>query len=244
MMSLQSCLIHTVMVAAATIKVEPITPIKDLQQKTATRQRKSQLENIIQALTRQRTSGAYTSMTRSVSSVRNMGSVSQSNIRMGPAELDSHADTCGFNNIVKVLEYTNQVAVVTGFANSLEPLKNIPIVKASLAYDDAETGETIVIIINQALYFGDQMDEILLKPNQIRAFGNVVDDVPKIFGDNSHSIKILNENFSIPLKLCSIISYFPVRTPTLQEIENCYTITLTSEDECNPYAEDYGKNKS
>jgi hypothetical protein len=87
------------------------------------------LKNISQALTRRHTSGAYTSITRSVSSVRNLGSVSQSNIRMRRAELDSHVDTCGVNNIAKVLEYTNQLAEVTGFANSLEPLKTSPLSK-------------------------------------------------------------------------------------------------------------------
>jgi hypothetical protein len=48
---------------------------------------------------------------------------------MRRAELDSHADTCGVNNIAKVLEYTNQLAEVTGFANSLEPLKTSPLSK-------------------------------------------------------------------------------------------------------------------
>jgi hypothetical protein len=63
------------------------------------------------------------------------------------------------------LEYTNQVAEVSVFAYSLEPLKNIPIVKAAVAYDDPDSGEMIILIINQALYDGDQLDEVLLNPN-------------------------------------------------------------------------------
>jgi hypothetical protein len=90
--------------------------------------------------------------------------------------------------MLQLLEYTDQVAVVSGFANSMQSLKNVPIVKAALSYDHPETGEVIVLIINQAIYFGDQLDEILLNPNQIRAYGNVVDDVPIQFRGASHSI--------------------------------------------------------
>jgi hypothetical protein len=153
--------------------------------------------------------------------------------------LDSHADTCGVNSVTKVLEYTGRTAEVSGFANSLAPLSNIPIVKATLAYDHPQTGEVILWVINQALYFGDQLDEVLLNPNQIRAYGNIVDDVPKIFGGTSHSITIPDENIVIPLSMKGIISYFPVHTPTQYEIENCQVVTLTSEAEWDPYSSTY-----
>ncbi len=68
-------------------------------------------------------------------------------------ELDSHADTCGVNNIARILEYTGQVAEVSGFSHALQTLEDIPIVKAAVAYDNPLTGETAVLIINQALYF-------------------------------------------------------------------------------------------
>jgi len=72
------------------------------------------------------------------------------------AELDPHADTCGVNHIAKILEYTDQVAEVSEFANSMQPLQNIPIVKVALAYDHPDTGEVFILILNQAIYFGDQ----------------------------------------------------------------------------------------
>jgi hypothetical protein len=74
----------------------------------------------------------------------------------GRAELDPHADTCGVNHIAKILEYTDQVAEVSEFANSMQPLQNIPIVKVALAYDHPDTGEVFILILNQAIYFGDQ----------------------------------------------------------------------------------------
>jgi hypothetical protein len=198
------------------------------------------LNNVSQALTRRNSSlGAYKSIMRSSLLQRVVSSSQQIKEQLGYAELDSHAYTCGVNNVARILEYTNQVAEVTGFANSLEPLRNIPIIKAAVAYDHPDSGEVIVIIINQALYFGDELDEILLNPNQIRAQGNTVDDIPKIFGGKSHSITFPSENFSIPLELRGIISFFPVRTPSLSEIENCFMVVLTPEPEWDPYAESY-----
>jgi hypothetical protein len=94
-------------------------------------------------------------------------------------ELDSHADTCGVNHVAKVLEIYGQVAQVSGFAESMTPLQDIPIVKAALAYDMPETGEVIVLIINQALYFGDALSNVLLNPNQLQLNNITVDYVPK-----------------------------------------------------------------
>jgi hypothetical protein len=57
------------------------------------------------------------------------------NIKECNAELDTHANTYGVNSVSQTLEYTGQVTEVSGFANSLEPLQNIPIVKAAAAYN-------------------------------------------------------------------------------------------------------------
>jgi hypothetical protein len=121
----------------------------------------------------------------------------------------------------------------------MQSIQDVPIVKAAVAYDDPITGETFVIIINQALYFGNQIDEILLNPNQIREYGHIVNDVPKHLGGSTHSIISSDQQIDIPLKLRGIISYFPVRTPTLQEIENCVNLILTSDKEWQPYSDDF-----
>jgi hypothetical protein len=84
-------------------------------------------------------------------------------------ELDSHADTCGVNDTAKILEYSGQVAEVSGFANTLDSIKDVPIVKAAIVCDIPNTGETVVLIINQALYFSDQLSHILINPNHLRS---------------------------------------------------------------------------
>jgi hypothetical protein len=64
------------------------------------------------------------------------------------AKLDSHADTCGVNDVALILEHLGKVAEVHGFSKSLQAMQDIPIVKAAVAYDDSNTGETYILILN------------------------------------------------------------------------------------------------
>ncbi len=151
--------------------------------------------------------------------------------------MDSHVDTCGLNNVARILEFHGQVAEVSGFSNAMESLPDIPIVKGAVAYDNPETGEVIILKFNQALYFGNKLSQILLNPNQMRSCNIIVDDVPKHLSTKStHSIIINKENLSIPMKLNGVISYFNVRTPTTNEIETCPHVIMTPEEEWNPYS--------
>jgi hypothetical protein len=151
------------------------------------------------------------------------------------AELDSHADTCGGNSIARILEYSGQVAKVSGFVNSMDSIRDVPVVKAAIVFDVPSTGETVIPIINQVLYFGDQLTHILLNPNQMRSNDIQADDVPRhLSSSSSHAIMCKDENLTIPLLLNGVISYFNVRRPSLYEIENCQHIALTAVEEWNP----------
>jgi hypothetical protein len=73
----------------------------------------------------------------------------------------------------------------------------------------------------------------------MRAHGLVVDDCPRHLsrGQSTHSIIVEEENFKIPLKLHGIMSYFDVRTPTEEELQNCPHIDFTSySEEWEPYS--------
>jgi hypothetical protein len=150
------------------------------------------------------------------------------------AELDSHADTCAVNDTAYILEYTDRVVDVGPFSNDYQPREEIPIVKAAFAYDDPTTGETFVLIFGQALYFGSKINHVLLNPNQIRANGIEVDDVPRFLAlkhrNSTHSIYFPEEKVRIPLDLDGCISFFNLRTPTCHEINNCTTLVVTSHD--------------
>ena len=114
-----------------------------------------------------------------------------------------------------------------------------PIVEVALAYDNSLMGDTSIIIIGQALYFGDQVNHILMNPNQIRMNGGVVDEVPRHLSQglpSTHSIYCSEEIYRIPLNLKGCISYFNVRKPTLYEIKNCTHLVMTSDVEWDPHS--------
>jgi len=180
-----------------------------------------------------------------------LASLMQNNIADGiqtcRAELDSHADTCGVNNVALIVEHLGKVAEVHGFSKSMQAMQNIPIVKAALAYDDCITGETVILKINQALYFGDQLTHILLNQNQMRSNGLIVDDCPKHLsgGKSMHSITIEEHHLTIPLKLNGVMSSFNVRTPTKDELYNCQHIDITSPTvEWEPYSTQFEEAES
>jgi hypothetical protein len=59
-----------------------------------------------------------------------------------------------------------------------------------------------------------------------------VNDIPRHLSSTStHSIIPTDNNIEIALQLKGIISYFPVRTPTTKEINNCQHIVITLDHE-------------
>jgi hypothetical protein len=170
------------------------------------------------------------------------------NIEIGEyIELDSHADTSVIGNNCRVISYTDKTCQVAPYHPHYDSMQDIPIVQAGTAYDDPNTGETMILIINQGLYFGDSLPVTLLNPNQMRMNGLEVDDVPKHLAKDptvaTHSIYIPEEDIHIPLSMRGVISCLPVRLPTAQEIESCRWITLTSDMEWDPHSEEFENNE-
>ncbi len=64
---------------------------------------------------------------------------------------------------------TGKMAHFSPFTLELSQMKDLPVVKAAFPYDDSGTGETFIVIINQALYFGNALSHILLNTNQMQA---------------------------------------------------------------------------
>ncbi len=147
------------------------------------------------------------------------------------AELDSHADTVVAGSSCKVLEFTEKSCDVYPYADSYEPIKNVPIAKVATAYDHP-TGETFIIIFGQALYMGDTMEHSLICPNQARVNGVIVEDVPKHLSpgkSSSHSIFFPDDDVQLPLQLNGVISCFPTRFPLDHELNNCRWLVMTND---------------
>jgi hypothetical protein len=193
------------------------------------------LDNVSQVMSRRRTTSAYYTVKHTAVTIsalqQNQQPKDNATCR---AELDTHADTCGVNNVAHILSYTGKMAHVSAFS------------PAAVAYYNAITGETYVLILNQAHYFGTSLPHIILNPNQLRANSIVVNDIPKHLseGKSSHSIDFKEENIKLPLLLKGVVSYLPVRTPTQEEIDSCTTLVATAENiEWEPYSEEFEANE-
>jgi len=152
-----------------------------------------------------------------------------------------HADTCVAGANCIVLEESSQTVNVSAFSDLHALLTNILIVTAATAYDDEVTGTTYILILGQAIFFGDRMKNSLICPNQLRANGLIVEDCPKHLAPSdkpsSHSIQAPEDNITIPLSMKGVTSYFTTRTPTISEVETCQWVHLTNEYDWDPHSE-------
>jgi hypothetical protein len=122
---------------------------------------------------------------------------------------------------------------VSGLFNKYGPIENVLIVKAATAYDNPATGITYILIIDQAIYLGADVDHTFLCPNQLRYNGITVDDCPKHLAPkdkpSTHSIFSHEDQVHIPLRMAGTMSVFDMRTPTKEEIEIFKWVLLTSD---------------
>lgn len=146
-------------------------------------------------------------------------------------EMDSHADTCVAGPNFRIDEYTGESCDVTPYSNDYQPIHDVPIVNASTAYTNDQTGETVVLRFNQVLWYGKNLAMSLINPNQIRHGGFVLSDDPT---DSNRSFGIVGEDFHIPFEIAGTTVYFQSHVPTRWEMENCRIIELTVDAPWNP----------
>jgi hypothetical protein len=53
------------------------------------------------------------------------------------------------------------------FYHQYQSMQDILVVQAAAAYTDPDSGETFVLIINQALYIGEDLQTTMINPNQL-----------------------------------------------------------------------------
>ena len=165
-------------------------------------------------------------MLRSICPIVTVKSLDSSHNPKIQVELDSHADTSVVGSNVLIVHDHERYVDVFGY-DSKSRHKNVTTVDAAVAYDNPQTGDTSVLLINQAIMI-PSMNNILLCPMQCRLNGVTVNDVPKfLLKDptvNDHAVVIPSDidesSLLIPLMLQGVTSYFPVRAATLSEYES------------------------
>ena len=156
--------------------------------------------------------------------------------RSGRCEMDSHADTCVAGSNCVILEYTGRTAEVEAYSPEY-PSKKIPIATVATAYDCPTSGATYVLIINEALYFGDSLPFSLLSPNQLRDHDIHVDERHRHHASDSlFGILVPSEPLTIPFSMDGVIAGFETRPPTQDELDDTNIhVELTSDVEWNPH---------
>ena len=58
---------------------------------------------------------------------------------------------------------------VAPYTDAYETSKTVPIVQAATEYENHETGEPTILILNKEIWMGATIGHTMVKPNQLRA---------------------------------------------------------------------------
>jgi hypothetical protein len=123
---------------------------------------------------------------------------------------------------------------IQGYDPNGSTTESLHTVSAALAYDSPDTGETLILVLHQAIHLPN-LPHNLLSPMQMRLNDVKVHDTPKFLTDqpttHDHAIVVRSldndDELLIPLSLEGVISTFWTRKPTTQEYESCPHYELT-----------------
>ena len=186
---------------------------------------------------------AQATLTRSIAKInstkRRISSASSSSnaknkneIVYSRCESDSHADTTAAGANCVILNYTGKMCDVSAYRDDYEAVRDVPIVNAATAWQSCETGQTYILVFNEALWMGDSMKSTLFNPNQLRHYGTKVQDNP--VSENPLSIISDDDEFCLELSMDGTIVYFDSHTPTEEELLTCPHIVLSSPHPWDP----------
>jgi hypothetical protein len=119
-------------------------------------------------LTRQ--TSEFKTTNRQVGGIRVISSNKKGAIVQSQIEMDSHADTIVAGSNCVVICYAGKECGVSPCtdAHACEAIKSVPIVQAGTAYDNTDTGETFILVFNEAIWIGNKMEHTLVNSNQLR----------------------------------------------------------------------------
>ena len=151
----------------------------------------------------------------------------------GRIELDSHADTVVLGSNCVVLHHTGKVCEVSPYTDEYDAITDVPVVQGATLWMDQHTNEEYILVFNEALWMGDTLTHSLINPNQLRAFGTLVQD--NLYHTDPLGITPPPYNLNIPLCTAGTIIYADTRAPTQAELATLPFIALTSSADWDPH---------
>ena len=160
-------------------------------------------------------------------------------------ELDSHANMPVVGKHAYIIAETGKKVDVSPFTPDYK-LLTVPLVDATIKYDNPYNGKSCILVLRNALYV-PSMDNNLIPPFMLREMGVTVNDIPKIHKEDptvdDHIITFVETGFRIPLSLWGIFSYFPTSKPTHDDLLNPNEVYILSPATWNPHSDAYSTNE-
>ena len=154
---------------------------------------------------------------------------------MARCELDTRADTTCAGINFRPLYFTGQTCEAYGFHGDLSPISDVPIATVATAWSNTTTGQSFILIFNEVLYFGRDLDHSLINPNQMRHYGIQVFDNP-YERDETRSMGImLSDTYRLPFHSHGSTIYFNSWYPTDEELNTYGHVVLTSDQVWDPH---------
>ena len=134
---------------------------------------------------------------------------------------------------------TSRTADVYPYHTSCQPLYFLPIVSGKTTVTDSIAGNSVIMVINEALYYGKKLYHSLINPNQLRCYEAMIWDNPFdlcrdpcIETGNGNTIDLTPDGTKIG---------FSSHVPTDEELITLPHIEVTSGSEWNPNTVKLGK---
>ena len=113
--------------------------------------------------------------------LRTLGSLDVA-VHESNTDLDSHADQCAVGSNALIVHDYERPINVTGYNPNGPVAKDLRTVSAALAYDDASTGKTVILLVHQAIYI-PELRHNLLSMMQVRLNDVVVNETSRFLTD-------------------------------------------------------------
>ena len=114
---------------------------------------------------------------RSIENAKQLGNIISAQV-YSKCELDSHADTILVGAICAILQYKEKECNISTFREDLDSINNVSIMNAEISWQSSETGQTYILVLNEALWMEDNTDHSLVNPNQLGYYVTKVQDNP------------------------------------------------------------------
>jgi hypothetical protein len=129
-------------------------------------------------------------------------------------ELDSHADTSCAGANWSLLQHTGQLCEVNPFLSSYNPVQEIPVACCATVWTCDVTRQDYLLVGDEMLWFGTQLQHSLINPNQVCLSGLTVHDNP--FATSApFGIEFPGNSVFIPFVTMGTIVHFESRVPHL-----------------------------